>query len=47
VLWQAAAGLPRALGRRKVISPAVENMQLLLDVATAKLSPRSSGHHPA
>lgn len=47
VLWQALLGLPRALGRRKVISPAVEKMQLLLDVAAADLSPRGPDHHPA
>ncbi|MFW7340976.1 glycosyltransferase [Pollutimonas sp. H1-120] len=47
ILWQALVGMPRALRRRKVISPAVEKMQLLLDVAAADLSPRGPDHHPA
>src|SRR3546814_15320634 len=37
ILWQAVLGMPRALRRRKVISPAVEKMQLLLDITTANL----------
>lgn len=47
ILCQALLGMPRALGRRKVISPAVEKMQSLLDVAAADLSPRGPDHHPA
>jgi GT2 family glycosyltransferase len=47
VLWDALLGMPRALGRRKVISPAVENMQLLLDLAATELSARGPGHRPA
>jgi GT2 family glycosyltransferase len=47
VLWEAVLGMPRALSRRKVISPTVESMQLLLDLAAAELSPRGAGHHPA
>ncbi|HEY9573484.1 MAG TPA: glycosyltransferase [Pusillimonas sp.] len=47
ILWQAVLGMPRALRRRKVISPAVEKMQLLLDITTANLTHQSPDHRPA
>src|SRR3546814_19511243 len=47
ILWQAVLGMPRALRRRKVISPAVEKMKLLLDITTATLTNQSPDHRPA
>ncbi|MGB3290593.1 MAG: glycosyltransferase [Burkholderiaceae bacterium] len=47
VLWQALVGMPRALRRRRVISPAVEKMQRLLDMAAADPASRDSGRRPA
>lgn len=47
VLCQVLLGMPRALLRRRVISPAVEKMQRLLDMAAADFSPQGPGRHPA